>query len=221
MTKKVPESAAAKRRQQRASKRREKTIRTRVRGLYYPTGVTPDDFFDAIGKLRKEAHDEIDRLLSFLDDLDDAEPEADADFEPALGSAISGYGSDAYDQEEWGHSDDADEREGSDPDLEPSLGWSTTRAYGAGDDREDEHDGGEPDDDGEPLLGATLAFNQDDAWRMPDRVEGTAYEPEADPLDDGEYDPSESGIGDSDGVLEQWGFSGSGIGSSGFCSHVE
>lgn len=56
---------------------------------------------------------------------------------------------------------------------------------------------------------------------MPNRVEATAYEPEADPLDGGELDDAESGIGDSDGVLEQWGFSGAGIGSSGFCSHVE
>ena len=215
MTKKLPGSAAATRRQQRASKRREKTIRRRVRGLYYPTGVTPDDFFDAIGKLRKEAEIEVDRLLSFLDHLDEAELEVDADFEPTLGSAISGYGSEAYDQEEWGHSNDADEREGSDPDLEPSLGWTATGAHGTDDDREDEHD------DSEPLLGATISFDQDDAWRMPDRIDANAFEPEADVLDNGEHDDAEHGIGDSDGVLEQWGFSGSGIGSSGFCSHVE
>ena len=221
MTKRNPGSAAAKRRQQRASKRRERTIKKRIKGIYYPIGIDADEFFKRIGKLRKEAEIEVDRLLSFLDQLDDTEREVDADFEPALGSAISGWGSDRYDQSLWAASHDADEREANDPDFEPSLGWTATGAPGTDDDREDEHDGSEPDDDGEPLLGATAAFDQDDAWRMPDRIEGNAYEPEADPLDDGEYDPSESGIGDSDGELEQWGFSGSGIGSSGFCSHVE
>ncbi|MDR3401935.1 MAG: hypothetical protein P4L99_05485 [Chthoniobacter sp.] len=50
--------------------------------LYLPTGVLPEDAFQAIGRLREEARDEIDRLLAFLDAT-----ETDADLEPSLGCA--------------------------------------------------------------------------------------------------------------------------------------
>ena len=36
--------------------------------LYLPTDVTPEKLFQAIGRLRKEARDEIDRLIRFLDE---------------------------------------------------------------------------------------------------------------------------------------------------------
>jgi hypothetical protein len=39
--------------------------------LYFPTDVTPEQLFRAIGKLRKDARDEIDRLIRFLDETDD------------------------------------------------------------------------------------------------------------------------------------------------------
>jgi hypothetical protein len=39
--------------------------------LYFPTDTTPEELFQAIGKLRKEARDEIDRLIGFLDHTDD------------------------------------------------------------------------------------------------------------------------------------------------------
>jgi bacterioferritin (cytochrome b1) len=39
--------------------------------LYIPTDVTPEELFQAIGRLRKEARDEIDRLIRFLDKTDD------------------------------------------------------------------------------------------------------------------------------------------------------
>jgi hypothetical protein len=64
-------------------------------GLYYPTPVTPEEVFQAIGRLRKEARAEIDRLIRFLDKTDDyvsRELEDDddreqvGDDEPSLGS---------------------------------------------------------------------------------------------------------------------------------------
>lgn len=54
--------------------------------------ATPQDIFRAIGRLRKEARDEIDRLIRFLDESDnhmELEPEDeadDADAGPSLGS---------------------------------------------------------------------------------------------------------------------------------------
>ena len=60
--------------------------------LYVKTPVTPEEIFRAIGRLRKEARDEIDRLIRFLDETDnhmELEPEDeddDSDAEPSLGS---------------------------------------------------------------------------------------------------------------------------------------
>lgn len=61
-------------------------------GLYLPTDITPEQLFQAIGRLRKEARDEIDRLVRFLDDTEnhmEREPEDetdDSELEPSLGS---------------------------------------------------------------------------------------------------------------------------------------
>jgi hypothetical protein len=66
-------------------------------GLYLPTDVIPEQLFRAIGWLRKEARDEIYRLVRFLDETDDyvsRELEDDdsclhedgGDPEPSLGS---------------------------------------------------------------------------------------------------------------------------------------
>ncbi len=38
---------------------------------YLPTPVTPEEAFQAIGRLRKDARDEINRLIQFLDKTDD------------------------------------------------------------------------------------------------------------------------------------------------------
>lgn len=71
--------------------------------LYIPTDVTPEQVFQAIGRLRKEARDEIDRLIQFLDDTDnhmEMEPDDegdDADAEPSLGS----LGDHHPNQERW------------------------------------------------------------------------------------------------------------------------
>jgi hypothetical protein len=60
--------------------------------LYLPTDVTPEQLFQAIGRLRMEARDEIDRLVRFLDETEnhmELEPEDEADdseAEPSLGS---------------------------------------------------------------------------------------------------------------------------------------
>ncbi|MCK1400120.1 hypothetical protein IVB45_18535 [Bradyrhizobium sp. 4] len=90
--------------------------------LYVRTDISPDQIFHAIGRLRKDARDEIDRLIRFLDatdnhmerEPDDDEPE---ETEPSLGSLDR-----AADQTRWG--------------------------AGCKDDTEHEHDGGEPDDTG-------------------------------------------------------------------------
>jgi hypothetical protein len=48
--------------------------------IYYKTPVTPEEAFQAIGRLRKEARDEIDRLIRFLDETDNhMEREQDGD----------------------------------------------------------------------------------------------------------------------------------------------
>jgi len=92
-------------------------------GLYYPV-MTPDEFYENLGKLRKEAEIEIERLIAFVDAID-----ADADLEP---------------------SGDEDDRSGDE--TEPSLGsldrCSSQTMWHCGFDRdqEEEHDGSEPEE---------------------------------------------------------------------------
>jgi hypothetical protein len=81
--------------EKRTSESRNAKPLVRVRGLYYPTDHTPEEIFQAIAKLRKEAADEIDRLLAFLDEtgpdcdddsgIDDGPMDED-ELEPSLGS---------------------------------------------------------------------------------------------------------------------------------------
>ena len=76
--------------------------------IYYKTPVTPEEAFQAIGRLRKEARDEIDRLIQFLDKTDDyvaRELEDSIDDNP-------------HDEET---DDNGEDNEDADP-AEPSLG---------------------------------------------------------------------------------------------------
>lgn len=141
----------------RRARTRADESRNAMAGQYLPTGVLPEEAFRAIGRLRREARDEIDRLLAFLDTT-----QPDADLEPSLGSSAA---------HEW----------------YSQAGWAT----GTADDREDEHDGkepdhgeAEPDNEGEPTLGSLESvINQDIAWHEPPVDAFLADEPEADPLD--------------------------------------
>ncbi|MET4170832.1 hypothetical protein ABIB99_001914 [Bradyrhizobium sp. LA6.1] len=67
--------------------------------LYRRTGMPPDQFFQALGRLRREARDEIERLLAFLD-----RTEPDPDMEPSLGS----LGEYHTDQRRWATGDRGD-----------------------------------------------------------------------------------------------------------------
>jgi hypothetical protein len=69
------------------------------RGLYFPTDVAPETVFREIGKLRKEAEIEIERLIDLLDRTERLDRVA----------GTCGY----YDDRE------------PDVDREPSLGWTT------------------------------------------------------------------------------------------------
>jgi hypothetical protein len=71
--------------------------------FYLPTDVSSEKVFQAIGRLRKEARDEVDRLISFLDKTDDymfRELEDSVDDHP--------------------HGDEGE--------AEPSLGWTEQEA---------------------------------------------------------------------------------------------
>jgi len=66
--------------------------------LYIPTDVTPEELFQAIGRLRKEARDEIDRLIRFLDETDNhMELEEAADDVACDDSELDGEGEDDED----------------------------------------------------------------------------------------------------------------------------
>jgi hypothetical protein len=129
-------------------------------GVYVPTDITPEELFQAIGRLRKDARDEIDRLIQFLDKTDDyvsRELEDAVDDGPIDDNELEGP--------ENGEDEESDPPEPSLGSLSSSGGDQTHWGKFGRDDFEDEHDGAEPDDDeggdgaledDEPSLGWTL-----------------------------------------------------------------
>jgi hypothetical protein len=70
-------------------------LNTSASDLYRRTDISPEDFFQALGRVRRAARDEIERLIEWLDStidcdqdaaVDDASCDGDADMEPSLGS---------------------------------------------------------------------------------------------------------------------------------------
>jgi hypothetical protein len=155
-----------------------------------------EEALQRLRSLRKEAADEIDRLLDFLDESDidpDLEPtlgfmngpaemdecETPEDGEPSLASLDR-----MADQTRWAEGGMMD-AELDESDDEPSLGSLSSHGHGdqsvwgrpgeGGVDAEDEHDGREPYQDEEPSLGSTATINQE-AWAFGnnvDREQGT------------------------------------------------
>jgi hypothetical protein len=130
--------------------------------IYIPTDVTPEQLFQAIGRLRKEARDEIDRLLGFLDATEDTDTDTQCDDEQIddceLEPSLCGVEVAAKNMPEDPIGDDC---ELDDSDYEPSLGSGAVGVHNSQarwamhgtDDLEDEHDGAEPSEDNEPSIG--------------------------------------------------------------------
>lgn len=93
--------------------------------LYYPTPVTPEEAFQAIGRLRKEAQDEIERLLAFLDETD-----GDPDLEPSLAGYSPGMDDREAEPEHEEDGGDAEPNVDDEPgaDDEPRFGWNDEEA---------------------------------------------------------------------------------------------
>ncbi len=113
-------------------------------------------------RLRKRAEAAIDFLLLLIDEIDgDADLEDGGDLEPSL-AALERH-PECIPGETW-----------LDAPYRTCDGAQTSWTKGARDDREDEHDGAEPDvddelsgDEEEPALGAfDRLINQDHAWRQ-------------------------------------------------------
>ena len=144
--------------------------------LHYKTPVTPEEAFQAIGRLRKEARDEIDRLIRFLDKTDDYvsreledaaddNPIDDDELEPSL-CGVTAAGANMPGDHSGADLEDDGTPGGRSVDDEPSLGSLSSHGYGdqsvwgrpgeGGVDAEDEHDGAEPETgDDEPSLANT------------------------------------------------------------------
>lgn len=174
--------------------------------------------------LRRRLESAIHSLVALLDEIDgDADFEEEPDLEDGFDSEQELGATNALNQQRaWsrGNQQNLDgnlEFEGEmvpECDGEPSLGsiGSTNLlqsqedwAAGAVDECEDEHDGSEPDEDGEPSLGWGGVGH---GHPEPATFLGTDLEQDIGP-DDREWDPAESGIADYDGIAEQ-GFTGYG-----------
>ena len=134
-----------------------------------PTDISPAEVFKAIGRLRKAAIDEIDRLIRFLDETEnhmaidcedggDDEPGGDDELSLGCQETVVSQAS-AWNQPTDYHFGDC---EHDDCDDGPSLGSKNVTEggnqafWGSGDiiDLEDEHDGAEPfNGDDEPSTG--------------------------------------------------------------------
>jgi hypothetical protein len=108
--------------------------------LFRRTDISPEDFFQALGRLRKAARDEIERLIDWLDRTIDCDQDAavddnpcdgDPDVEPSLGSFDRMSNQlNAWAHRGWGNVDaelDKCDDEESDPaedggDYKPALG---------------------------------------------------------------------------------------------------
>jgi hypothetical protein len=121
--------------------------------LYIPTDVSPEEVFQAIGRLRKEARDEIDRLIGFLDDTDNhMEREPDLGWPERFGQCAAG-GTDDREAEPEHDEHGADDEPSLGSHELPSGAVSYLASVSFGEiDVEGEHDGREPCVDGEPSL---------------------------------------------------------------------
>lgn len=150
--------------------------------LYVPTDNTPENLFQAIGRLRREAEDEIERLLAFLDSI-----EPDPDLEPTMGVVRDGHG---------------DECEP--PENEPDLGWTDVesrcgRYANIGTvwdvDREAEPEHNEDGGDLEPSLGFSepvMTGDESPGFTWPYRSrDGEQHETTSGSTDDREGDESD------------------------------
>jgi hypothetical protein len=119
--------------------------------LYLPTDVSPEEVFQAIGRLRKEARDEIDRLIRFLDESDNhmAIEDCAVDDDPC---------------------DDADEGN-----AEPSLGWTEQEARWGKHANPADIDAELDTCDDEPALGSVNTYHNHTRW-----TEGNADDREGD-----------------------------------------
>ena len=167
-------------------------LRSPQDSLYFPTPVTPEEAFQAIGRLRKDARDEIDRLIRFLDHTDnhmELEPEEEgdeADAEPSLGSFDQMPNQDKAWRQFCDWATPALDAEQDEADDEPSLGflerhcshYSPGRDFtgnqeaicdGLGRDLEDEHDGAEPENEG----GCGAKEDDEPSLGWPERVDQT------------------------------------------------
>jgi hypothetical protein len=133
--------------------------------LYRRTDISPEEFFQTLGRVRRAARDEIERLIDWLDStidvdqdtaVDDGPCDGGDDDEPSLGSfdRMSDQVK-AWASRGWGGIDMELDRADSEPSLaspEIRTGSQERWAAGGADDREGDpgHDDREPDVDAEP-----------------------------------------------------------------------
>ncbi len=176
--------------------------------LYVRTDIVPEQLFQALGRLRRQAAADIERLIAFLDETDgdadfeaavDDEPAGDDEFagdetEPSLG-AVENHPNLAHYQS-W---DDRPFRSTSGTQDDWSAGNTDDREHCVDREEDDSHDGREPGDgDEEPSLG----------WTPEEAARGRVYAGSMGSPDLEESCEDEgsihSGIADPDGYMEQW-----------------
>jgi hypothetical protein len=191
-----------------------------------PSDITAQDLPVVIGRLRKEARDEIHRLIGFLDTTDDyvsRELEDQVDDGPCdtdeleMGWTGVTAGSANMPNESWIDEGEADGG-GGDANDEPSLAGTVATDqshWNSGNDDDREGDGCADDRESDELQHGGEAVREDDepslGWTPTEAARGRAYAGafgQSVDLEDqceDEGDRSDSGIADADGLQEQIG----------------
>jgi hypothetical protein len=159
--------------------------------IYRRTDLNPEQMFQALQRLRLQAMEQIEYLIDLCNEMD-----GDVDLEPEPAeSNLAGF-QNCSEQQDDGEADDADD--------EPSLGSIEDHPNGCVTRRRRSQE--------QWATGGTLDLEEQHDGREP------SEEDEGGQCDDEGAEP-DSGIGDFDGLMEQWhGYAGSG--ASGFARYV-
>lgn len=159
--------------------------------LYRPIGISPEDFFQALGRVRRAARNEIERLIEWLDSTIDCDEDAavddgpcddDPDSEPSLGSfdRMSDQIK-AWDNRHMGDVDCEVDRADHEPALAaPELHpMESQEQWAAGNSDDREGDGCADDREGDELQHGGEAVHEDDepslGWTDEEAITGRTY----------------------------------------------
>jgi hypothetical protein len=161
--------------------------------LYRRTDISPEDFFQLLGRVRRAARDEIERLIQWLDSTIDCDQDAsvdddpcdgDPDVEPSLGSfdsmsnQIKAWQTTGFENADVDAELDICDREPSSAAPNPAT-WASQEDWAEGNHDDCEGDGCADDREGDELVHGGEAVHENDepslGWTDEEAATGRTY----------------------------------------------